>query len=591
MCGDICPVGAIRFIVDNQGFWYPDVDEDKCIGCGLCEKRCPMKGEIVCPQTDNPIAYEAWSMDDDIRLSSTSGGIFWEFAKQIVSCGGVVAGCVYGDDWKSAKHILASTLEELERIKGSKYFQSDTLGIYKSIKNELDSGKMVLFSGTPCQNVALYNFLGKEYEKLFYLEFICRSINSPLAFSKFVEELEIHQKAKVDFVQLKNKDNGWQSLATKIHFDNGNYYYADKNSDLWVKGFICNDLYTRESCENCRYKSIPRHVADITIGDFWGIKGLSPDEMNKGVSVLMVNSKRGRELLNLVRGSVHIKERSIDEVIAGNPALVKNVNVSSHRELFWKNINKGCFFSDAVKASIKITPGEKVRMMMNRIEKVINILLLGDVSLVKFIRYNYFCKNIERHNGKKVLPHYGTVINFAKGSKIVLDGNNLEIGYNKLKGSRSETHIRMDENSRWECMGGGLLFYGTVLEVKKEALFRSGFFSANSGSVIIADKSITFGEDVMIGRNVLIYDSDFHQIRNEKDEMINPPEPVVIGDHVWLTSNITVLKGVTIGNGSLIASQTVINKDAPENSVIAAQSVGTVIKDNVHWNRERCRKI
>ena len=128
------------------------------------------------------------------------------------------------------------------------------------------------------------------------------------------------------------------------------------------------------------------------------------------------------------------------------------------------------------------------------------------------------------------------------------------------------------------------------MEIKNGAVLDSGFFSANGGSVIIADKKITFGEDVMIGRNVVIYDSDFHTLYNNEHKPANPPKPVVIEDHVWLTSNVTVLKGVTIGKDSLISAQTVINKNTPSHSIIGGNGVGHVIKDSVNWGRTRCPK-
>jgi acetyltransferase-like isoleucine patch superfamily enzyme len=146
----------------------------------------------------------------------------------------------------------------------------------------------------------------------------------------------------------------------------------------------------------------------------------------------------------------------------------------------------------------------------------------------------------------------------------------------------------MDRNAVWNCNNGGYLFYNTVLEIKHDAVFDSGYFSANGGSVIIAHKHITFGEDVMIGRNVIVYDSDFHTINNQEGVPCNPPKPVVIGDHVWLTTNVMVQKGVAIGKDSLVTAYTVVNKNMPEHSIIGGKSTGTVIKDEVSWSRKTC---
>ena len=210
------------------------------------------------------------------------------------------------------------------------------------------------------------------------------------------------------------------------------------------------------------------------------------------------------------------------------------------------------------------------------------------ISLIKYIHYNYFSSHIVRKGGAKVLPHKNAVLNFDKGAKIIIEKGKLEIGYNKLKGSKSETHIRMNKNSTWKCHNGALLHYDTVLEIKEKAVFDTGFFSMNGGSTIITHKKITFGEDVMIGRNVIIYDSDFHSIYNRHYKAVNYPKPVTIEDHVWLTTNIMVQKGVTIGKDSLIAAYTVVNKDIPPHSLIGGKATGEIIKDWVRWGRESC---
>ena len=218
----------------------------------------------------------------------------------------------------------------------------------------------------------------------------------------------------------------------------------------------------------------------------------------------------------------------------------------------------------------------------------IKSMIENEISFSKFIYYNFLCKNIIRKGKGKIFPHKGAVLDLARNSKIYLDSGSLEIGFNKLKKSKAETYVRLEENAVWECTNGALLFFDSMVDLKKGAKFTSGFFSANSGCVIVVHENITFGNDVMLGRNVLIYDSDFHQLRNESDEPINPPKPVVIEDHVWLTSNITILKGVTIGRDSLVAAQTVINKSIPEHCIIAGSGSAKVIKDYVNWNRAEC---
>ncbi len=591
MCADLCPAGAISFVEDEMGFWYPNVDEEKCIECGLCKQKCPALHQDKIPQGNDPIVYAAWTKDSTLRHESTSGGVFFEVAKWFLGQGGVVAGCRYNDDYKGANHFLAETEEELECLRGSKYFQSDTKGIYKAVKSALASGKDVLFCGTPCQNAALSMYLGENQTRIVYMDFICRSINSPLAFREYISELEEIYGSKVVKVHLKNKKTGWQSLATKVNFENGEEYHCDKNEDLWVKGFVGNDLYTRDCCFDCQYRALPRKVADITIGDFWGIVGESAYDMFQGISAVMLNTEKGESLFAEVKERFYCKEKSLEEVLPGNVALLKNPMISEKAESF-KELIKERPFSEAVTRSIGIRKVKKsadlIDVFKNLRKDVKKYKTHGKISGLKYLYYNYFSKNVVRLGSAKIIPYTNAIFDLDKTARIFVYGDiDFEIGVNKLKRSKAETHIRMDDNAVWRMRHGGWLFYNTVVEIKDNALLDTGHFTMNGGSVIIVDKKITFGEDVMLGRNIIIYDSDFHQIQDDTGVCLNPPEEVVIEDHVWLTSNVTVLKGVTIGRDSLVSAQTVINRDTPERAVIAGKSKGVCIKDDINWKRMR----
>ena len=590
MCADVCPKNAITFENDKEGFWYPIVN-DRCINCGLCVKKCPALVEHKAGKS-NPEVYSVWSKNEENRITSTSGGAFWEIAELFLSEGGVVVGCRYKSDWKSAEHIIARNLEELKQIKGSKYFQSDAEGIYSQVKMELDKGIKVLFCGSPCQNAAIKAFLGKEYVNLYCMDFICRSINSPKAFSAYIDELEEKYGSKVSLVHLKNKKNGWQSLATQVKFENGQESIKDKNEDPWVRGFIFNDLYTRESCFNCQYRTIPRQNADITIGDFWGIKNQSSDDMFKGISVMLLNTDKGRELFEKSKQAFQYRKYRIEDVLPGNPALLNNPVRTDKQEKFFKLLENHTFsysVDKCIKRNVYMKIKDLIMNILRKCKKVAWLILKSDIDLFKFVHYNYFCKNIIRKSKARIMPHKNAILDLQGNSKIILSGEkDLHIGINKLKGSKAETHVRMNNNAVWNCTNGADLFYNTVLEIKPNAVFNSGYFSANGGSVIIIHKQVDFGDDVMIGRNVIVYDSDFHTLYNRKGEACNPPKTVVIEDHVWLTSNIIVQKGVTIGRDSLITAYTTVNKDVPPHSIFGGNSVGNQIKDSVAWGRETC---
>lgn len=337
-CGDICPTNAISFSTDHEGFWYPSINLKKCISCNLCEKVCPAIEAHNASQTpySTPRTYKVYHNDINVRYNSTSGALYYALAQMFVEKGNYIAGCVYNEGYSGAHHELTNTIEGLKRIMRSKYFQSDTEGIYKSIGNLLESGKKVLFCGTGCQVSALYGFLRKEYENLYTIELICRGINSPVAFTSYMKELQEKFHSNIKEVHFKNKSHGWTNLGTLVRFENGKTYYRNRYNDPWVNAFIVGNLYIRPSCENCKYKVFPR-VADITIGDFWGID-FTEDEKKYGVSVAFVNTEKGDALFRAAKKNMYVEERAFDEAVKGNSALTQSVKLNPKRTEFFDKI-------------------------------------------------------------------------------------------------------------------------------------------------------------------------------------------------------------------------------------------------------------
>lgn len=337
-CGDVCPVQAITYKIDKEGFWYPHIIMNECISCGLCEKVCPALKKHY--GTDNgrekPKAYKVYHKDKSIRYNSTSGALYYALAKAFIDKGGYIAGCVYNDHYSGAFHYVSNTKEGLKKIMGSKYFQSDTEGIFLEVKELLAAGKNVLFCGTPCHISALYGFLQKKYANLYTVDFICRGINSPLAFSKYMDELKVRFQSDIAEVHFKNKSHGWTNLGTLIKFKNGKQYYRNKFNDPWVNAFVAGNLYMRPSCGVCKYKDFPR-TSDITMGDFWGLD-FTREEEKLGVSAALINTKKGDALLNMADKFLALEERSFHEVVEGNPALIQCVKMNPARALFFERI-------------------------------------------------------------------------------------------------------------------------------------------------------------------------------------------------------------------------------------------------------------
>lgn len=337
-CKDICPNDAITFTIDHEGFWYPSIATEKCIACNLCETVCPAlkKHESSQDAYINPKTYKVFHTDKRIRYNSTSGALYYSVAQIFVEKGDYIVGCVYNDGFTGAHHEVSNSFDGLSRIMRSKYFQSDTDGIYRKVKELLEKDKKVLFCGTGCQVGALYGFLRKKYENLYTIELICRGINSPLAFTSYLKELRAKYNSDIKDVHFKNKSHGWINLGTLVQFNNGKSYYRNRINDPWVNAFVAGNLYIRPSCARCKYKCFPR-VADMTIGDFWGLS-FSKDEKKYGVSLAIINTEKGDMLLQKARKNLVIEEHTLDEALKGNPALIHSVVLSPKRKEFFDRI-------------------------------------------------------------------------------------------------------------------------------------------------------------------------------------------------------------------------------------------------------------
>ena len=231
-CGDVCGHGAISFVDDEEGFWYPKVDESKCIECGLCEKVCPLlhMDEIRNHGQQEPEIVGAYHKNISIRFDSTSGGIFSALANAMYKQKGYVSGAVFNDDF-TVSNFISNNKRDLTRIRSSKYVESSAIGLYKQIKKLLISGEQVLACGSPCQMAALRSYLRKDYDNLIIVDFLCRATYSPKAYRKYLDYLEKTFDSKIVYIKAKNKDHGWRILARKVVFENGKVYYGEGHDD------------------------------------------------------------------------------------------------------------------------------------------------------------------------------------------------------------------------------------------------------------------------------------------------------------------------------------------------------------------------
>jgi coenzyme F420-reducing hydrogenase beta subunit/acetyltransferase-like isoleucine patch superfamily enzyme len=572
-CGDSCPKNAIIFESDNEGFEYPIVDEYKCVGCGECLRVCPVK-ETLDARMEIPNCFSAWSKDDSVREESTSGGFFYELAKLIIEDNGVVFGARYTEDYKRVVHSEALSIEGLKALMGSKYVQSDMSGIYRKTLMYLKEKRKVLFAGTPCQCAALKKFLEAKVcvDELYLMDFVCYSIYSPLVYKKWLEEMEEQENSTISRLRFKSKKYGWESRYLEIDFDNGEKRFQSdlKGEDLFIAGIEVADLYQRRSCYECLFREENHRASDFTVGDFWGIKFQTDYDLFKGISFVMANSPKANALLKRMNRRMVIRRCKLSDIKKENPNMVDNpILQATKRDMFFANL-KEHKFSEA----LYITTGYRTKKKKLDGKRLKDILFDKNISTVKYLYYNYFCKNIVRNGTSKIIPYKNSIIAFGTNSKLILDGfRDFNIGVNKLPKSKAETYLRLSRDAKMTLFHGADLYYGSTIELMENAEFEAGYFSMNTGTVIVVDYRMSFGEYVGLGRNNTVYDSDFHALHTSSGNIINRPCKTQIGNHVWITSNNTILPGSNIGDNVVVGNRNEINFHVPANSFVRNNKV------------------
>lgn len=360
-CYNICPKECITMESDNEGFWYPNIDKNKCINCNLCEKVCPIINPVK-RNDSKKIAYAGMNKDEQIRIKSSSGGIFSILAEYIIKNNGIVYGAGFDEDF-NVKHIKITSLQDIELLRGSKYVQSRTNDIFKSIKFDLKNNKMVLFTGTPCQVAGLQSFLQKKYDNLILMDIVCHGVPSPLVWQQYIDELKQNYKQDIKSIYFRDKSTGWKTYSVKFLFDKDEY----KNfgfKDIYMKGFL-NDIYLRPSCYNCNFKGIER-ISDITVADFWGIENILPKiDDDKGTSLIVIHSEKGKQLFDELSETMIFNEVDLNEAIKYNPSMISSVKYNEKRDAFFIELNSGKSLIELIK---KYTKENFTKRVKNKIK-------------------------------------------------------------------------------------------------------------------------------------------------------------------------------------------------------------------------------
>lgn len=338
-CMSICPSHAITMKNDDQGFWYPVIDEEKCVDCGCCKNVCPLNNREVTAKEFDLKVFAVKNRDDNIRRNSSSGGVFYELANEILQRGGVVYGADFGKDFQIF-HLRGKNLEDVRRMQGSKYVQSNLEGIFDSVKKDLIADKKVLFTGCPCQVDGLRHYLkGCKQDGLVTCDLICHGVNSPRVWKDYLAY--ISQKRKILKIHFRDKPLGWHEFRMKIQMS-GKEYLESPSYDFFFQAFS-SAFILRDSCFSCKYASLHRK-GDITMGDFWGIENVFPEmDDNKGVSQVLVNTPVGQECFLRISDRFIIKEVEIGDCM--QPSLRNPVKRPINYNKFWEDyLNKGFVF-------------------------------------------------------------------------------------------------------------------------------------------------------------------------------------------------------------------------------------------------------
>ena len=333
-CESICKKNAIKLKPDTEGFGYPYVDSVKCVDRGVCGSVCPViNRKKLYVDKEKQAFYAVRHKNEVILKSSSSGGAFSAIAQYVIEHHGIVYGATY-DQNMVVRHISISHVSELPKLRGSKYVQSDLCGLFREIESYLIQGRLVLFTGTPCQAAGLRLFLRKEYAHLFTIDLVCHAAGSPMLFKEYVEYLERQYGDKLIWMNMRDKEKGgWNHhFVQKNWLERKGPTYLRMNMISWWRIYYSH-MTNRPSCHECKFTNMDR-CGDITLADFWDDRKNRPDIFSaKGTSLLIVNTRKGETLLQEI-DTVMISW-PITKEDAWQPCLEHPTKMSLQREVFW----------------------------------------------------------------------------------------------------------------------------------------------------------------------------------------------------------------------------------------------------------------
>lgn len=352
-CQNICPTNCISLLLDEEGFYKYSINTEECINCNLCLKTCPSLDYNKFIERIEPEAFLCWNFDEKIRLMSSSGGVFSLLAEQILDAKGVVFGASF-DEAFHVKHIGVLDKNDLKQLRGSKYIQSHTGDTFKKTKYLLDNGRIVLYSGTPCQIAGLYKILGKDYKNLLTCDVICHGVYSIRVYRDILNYYETKYKSKIADVKFRDKNTGWKNSSVKITFESGTIISEVKNISLLAYGFAAG-FTNNKTCSLCKHAVIPRR-ADLTLGDYGAedYVNYSKKDIRNGISVMMINSDKGKGYFDLIKNNMYYEQKSIESLLRVQKNIAQPNTLHPQRDEFFGDYKNKTF--DQIKKNYLIAP-------------------------------------------------------------------------------------------------------------------------------------------------------------------------------------------------------------------------------------------
>lgn len=349
-CVQRCPKQCISLHEDNEGFFYPHVNTNNCINCGLCEKVCPWLN-----RQNKLLPLEVLAVknrNEDERMASSSGGVFIALAKKVIVDGGVVFGAVFDENWE-VKHTYAEKIEDVRPMMGSKYLQSRIDNSYKDAEKFLKVGRKVLFTGSPCQITGLHNYLRKDYPNLISVEFLCHGVPSPGIWRTYLKEIikKIGNVSQITKIEFRNKKSGWDNYSivisgrTNVNSIEHILYSDIYRNNTYMRGFL-SDIYLRPSCYNCKCKNGISH-SDLTIADYWAIDLFFPDfNDNKGIGLVLINTEKGKQIFDCL--DMESKCSNLSDAKHKNGGFNEHALEHPKRNQFFEYLDHGVGFDKAI---------------------------------------------------------------------------------------------------------------------------------------------------------------------------------------------------------------------------------------------------